>query len=454
MSNGHDLLVHGGDVYTSEGRALVDILIRGGRIADLGPGLDAQVEADVPRLDASGKLVLPGLVDPQVHFREPGFPHKEDLASGSLSAIAGGVTTFFEMPNTKPPTTSPEAFQDKLQRSRGRVHCDHAYFLGATAENADDLGRWEEEATVGCAGVKIFMGSSTGTLLVPDDPTLERVLRSGHRRVAVHAEDEDRLKENYGKLQADTAVTDHWKVRDVESAVRATTRLLDLVEKTGRKVHVLHISTAEEIAIFRERDLGELVTAEVTPNHLFLEAPGCYEQWGSRAAMNPPVRDKRHQEVIRQALVDGIITCIGSDHAPHTLEEKAKPYPQCPSGIPGVQTILPLMLTAVKDGWLTLDQMVRAVCSGAADTYDLPTKGRIALGMDGDLVLVDPSETGTLQRDWLRSRVGYSPFEGWPLAGYPVVTVLGGRIAYRDHQPVGEPSGKPVDFRARPERVA
>ena len=442
MTANRELFVRGGDVLTGEQRLRADILITDGVIADVGPDLPVPTGCEV--LDATGKLVLPGLIDPQVHFREPGFPHKEDLASGSLAALAGGVTSFCEMPNTNPPTTSPEALTDKLQRASGRVVTDHAFFLGATAENADQLGEWEQAP--GCAGVKIFMGSSTGNLLVPDDATVERVLRSGSRRVAVHSEDEDRLRARYDSLAPDTPVTEHPNVRDVQTAVIATTRLLNLAEKTQRKIHVLHLCTAEEVAILRERDLGELVTAEVTPNHLFMEAPDCYERFGALAQMNPPVRDRRHQEALRQGLVDGVIDCIGSDHAPHSLEEKAKPYPQSPSGIPGVQTILPLLLTGVRHGWLTLEDVVRVASSAPAKVYGMSGKGGIARGRDGDLVIVDPDVTEPLRLEWLRSRAAYSPYEGLPLAGYPVVTVLRGRIAYKDHALVGEPDGQPLRY--------
>lgn len=437
-----DLFVRGGTLLTPQGATHGDLLIIDGRISAIGASLNAP--AGVPELDAKGKLAFPGLIDPQVHFREPGWTHKEDIASGSLSAIAGGVTCFMEMPNTVPTTTDPAALEDKLRRSQGRAWADHAYFLGATAENADRLGEWEQAP--GCAGIKVFMGSSTGSLLVADDATLERVLRSGSRRVAVHSEHEPRLRERYAALDETAVVREHHTVRDVACAVMATERLLRLAEKTGRKIHLLHVSTADEVAMLRERDLGDLVTAEVTPNHLFLSAPGCYEHWGSLAQMNPPVRTREHQEALRTGLRDGILTCIGSDHAPHHLREKARPYPQSPSGIPGVQTILPLLLTAVEHGWLSLSDVVRVTASGPAQVYGIQDKGALEVGADGDLALVDPAERGPLPLEWLRSRAGFSPYVGMRLSGWPTTTVLRGRVVYDRHRTVGIPGGAPLRF--------
>lgn len=436
-----DLWIRGGDVVDPRGVRRADVWIEDGAVRAVGEGI-APYGAEV--VDARGCLVLPGLIDPQVHFREPGLTHKEDLASGSLAAIGGGVTTFLEMPNTKPATTTPELLADKLERARGRAHADHAFFLGATAQNAERLGEWER--LPGCAGVKVFMGSSTGDLLVPDDATLERVLRSGSRRVAVHSEDEPRLRARYGALPPGTPVTRHPDVRDVECALAATRRLLDLAEKTGRKVHLLHVSTAEEIELLRARRLGDLVTCEVTTHHLFLTAPDCYERLGSRAQMNPPVRDRRHRDALRAALADGTIACIGSDHAPHTLAEKSKPYPDSPSGMPGVQTILPMLLTAVRDGWLRLPDLVRICCEGPMRVYGIERKGRLAPGFDGDAVVVDPAVTQALPLAWLHSRAGYSPYEGVELAGWPRTVVLRGRVVYRDRSPVGPPSGRVVRF--------
>ncbi len=444
MADG-DLLVRGGTVILPTGPLAADVWIDQGKVARLAPSsaVAAAPPAGRETIDATGKLVFPGLIDPQVHFREPGLEHKEDLGSGSLAAIAGGVTSFMEMPNTKPATTDPSRLEDKLARAAQKAHCDHAFFLGATAENADRLGDWEQ--LPGCSGVKIFMGSSTGDLLVPDDPTLERVLRSGKRRVAVHSEDEPRLKARYAELAKGASVVQHPSIRDVECALRATQRLLALATKTNRKIHVLHLSTAEEIELIRSGNHGDLVTCEVTPNHLFLEAPDCYERWGRLAQMNPPVRDARHKHVLRAALANADIACIGSDHAPHSLAEKAKPYPESPSGIPGVQTILPLLLTAVREKWLRLEDIPRICTLGPIRTFGLATKGALEVGKDGDLVIVDPTIVRPLPLEWLKSRAGYSPYVGMELAGWPILTVLRGRIAYRDGV-ASPPAGRPLEF--------
>ena len=440
--SGADLFVKGGQVVGREATGRADVLVQGGLVAAVGT--DLEVPDGTPELDATGQLVFPGMIDPQVHFREPGLEHKEDLQSGALCCVAGGVTAFCEMPNTKPMTIDPAALEDKFSRAEGRAAADHGFFLGATGENAEALGDWEK--LPGCAGVKVFMGSSTGDLLVPDDATLERVLRSGSRRVTVHSEDDPRLKERYASIPEGTSVTEHPHIRDVECAVRSTRRLLDLAEKTGRPVHLLHVSTAEELDIVRERDLGDLVTVEATPNHLFLAAPECYEVWGTRAQMNPPVRDARHRDALRRALVEGPVTCIGSDHAPHTLEEKSLPFPKSPSGIPGTQTILPLLLTAVRDGWLDLQDVIRLSVDGPCKVYGIESKGALDVGKDGDIVIVDPSVDQPLPVDWLRSRVGWSPYEGTPLAGWPKTTILRGEVVYDDHALVGEPRGRPLRF--------
>lgn len=392
-------------------------------------------------LDARGLTVLPGVIDTQVHFREPGLEHKEDLNSGSLAAIAGGVTTFFEMPNTKPNTTTRELLLDKLSRAQGRSWADHAFFLGATTDNAHLLSTCDDLA--GFAGVKVFMGSSTGTLLVPDDDSLRAALRSGRRRVAVHAEDEQRLKWLAANVTA-TVASDHVKRRDVESARLAVQRLLDVVGETLRHVHVLHMNSAEELDVLRHHPARRLATGEVTPQHLTLAAPECYERLGTHAVMNPPIREERHRQALWAALRDGTLTCIGSDHAPHTLEEKAQGYPAAPSGMPGVQTTLPLLLNEHAAGRVTLQEIALWTALRPAQIYQIAGKGQIAPGYDADLAICDTARTHALEAREIRSRCGWSPWTGVPLTGWPVVTVLRGQIVFQDGEPQGTPIGQPA----------
>jgi dihydroorotase len=387
--------------------------------------------------------VLPGVIDTQVHFREPGLTHKEDLETGSAAAVLGGVTAVFEMPNTRPPTTTGEALADKLARARGRMHCDHAFYLGATPENAGTLGALE--ALPGCCGVKVFMGSSTGELLVPDDAGVEAVLRATRRRVSVHAEDEERLRERRPlALPARPATHPVW--RDAETARRATERLLALTSRLRRAVHVLHVTTAEEMELLARH--REWATVEVTPQHLTLAAPACYERLGTLAQMNPPIRDASHQEALWQAVGAGVVDVVGSDHAPHTLEEKGNEYPDTPSGMTGVQTLLPLLLDHAHRGRLSLERLVELTSATAARIWGLEGKGRLVVGADADLVLVDLARRTTLTHALVRSRCGWTPFDGREVAGWPVATILRGTLVMREGELLGPARGRPLRFRA------
>ncbi len=440
MSDHFELLVRGGRCVTPAGVVEADVGVRGGKIAALGALSGATAERT---LEAQGLTVLPGVIDSQVHFREPGLEHKEDLATGTASAALGGVTTIFEMPNTKPPTTTQAALEDKLARARGRAWVDYAFFVGASAENAAELARLE--LLPGVAGVKVFMGSSTGSLLVADDEVLRAVLRSGRRRVAVHAEDEPRLVERAALTRepgATAALHPVW--RDEETALRATRRLLAAARQTGRRVHVLHVTTEEELEeLVRAR---EHATVEVTPQHLSLAAPECYEQLGTLAQMNPPLRGRRHQEALWRAVGSGLVDVLGSDHAPHTLEEKARPYPDSPSGLPGVQTLLPLMLDHVHAGRLGLLRLVDLLCHGPARVYGLAAKGRLVQGYDADLTLVALDRQHTLANAEMATRVGYTPFHGRRVTGWPVATVVRGRVVMTEGELLGAPVGAPARF--------
>ncbi len=439
LNDSFDLVVAGGTTATPSGLVRADVGVRGGRIAALGELKNAKA---AERIDAAGLHVLPGVIDTQVHFREPGNEHKEDLNTGTAGAVLGGVTCIFEMPNTKPPTLTEAALNDKLKRAEGRAWCDHAFFVGASASNVDSLA--DLELLPGCCGVKIFMGSSTGGLLVEDDATLERVLVSGYRRVAVHAEDEPRLKERKAIAENAKHPRAHPEWRDAESALIATRRLMALAEKTRRRVHVLHVTTAEEMALLAEHKT--VATVEVTPQHLTLCGPDCYERLGTKAQMNPPIRDERHRAALWQAISDGVVDVIGSDHAPHTEEEKAQEYPKSPSGMPGVQTLLPLLLDHCAAGRLTLERVIDLTSSGPARIYGIAGKGRIALGYDADLTLVDLKAQREITDADTASRCGWTPFAGMKVKGWPMATILRGNIVMRDDELINDPLGQPARF--------
>jgi dihydroorotase len=354
----------------------------------------------------------------------------------------GGVTAFFEMPNTNPNTVDKAALDDKLRRAKGRAWVDHAFFIGASDENASELGRLE--LLPGCAGVKVFMGSSTGSLLVADDDTLEEVLRNGRRRVAIHSEDEPRLRERLELVRngADPSMHPVW--RDVEVATRATTRLLRLARRAARRVHVLHVSTADEMELLAANK--DIATVEALVNHLTLVAPDCYERLGTYAQMNPPIRDARHRDGIWRALRAGVVDVIGTDHAPHTREEKARPYPQSPSGMPGVQTLIPVMLDHVNAGRLTLQRFIDLTSAGPARIYNIAGKGRIALGYDADFSVVDLKAKRTITNAMMKTKSGWTPFDGMEVTGWPKATIVRGRIVMREDELIGTPVGAPVRF--------
>ncbi len=443
MSAPYDLIVRGGDCITPAGIVRTDVGIRDGRIATLGD-LTRAPAAKV--IEAKGLHVLPGVIDTQVHFREPGNEHKEDLETGTRAAILGGVTAVFEMPNTSPPTSTSAALEDKLARAKGRAWCDYAFYVGATPDNAADLA--ELERLPGCCGVKVFMGSSTGTLLVAGDGALRAVVASGSRRFAVHAEDEARLIERKAIAQTAADVHAHPEWRDPETAVRATRRIVGLAAEAGRPVHVLHVTTAEEMEFLDGHDAT--ISVEVTPQHLTLVAPECYDDLGTLAQMNPPIRDRRHRDALWAGVAKGTINVIGSDHAPHTLEEKAGAYPDTPSGMPGVQTLLPVMLDHVNAGRLTLERLTELVCANPARLFGIQGKGALIAGKDGDLTIVDLSARREITNEWIASRCGWTPFHGKMVTGWPIATVIRGEIVMRDDEVLAAPSGEPLRF-AEPE---
>ena len=438
MPETFDLIVRGGEVINHAGRGPADVGVRGGKIAAIG---DLSQASAGETFEAAGLTVMPGVIDTQVHFREPGLEWKEDLESGSRAAVLGGVVAVFEMPNTEPTTTDPDALADKLSRAKGRMHCDHAFYVGGTHANAAFLG--ELECLPGCCGVKVFMGASTGTLLVQDDEGIEQVLRHIHRRAAFHSEDEYRLAERR-PLARTGDWTSHPEVRDARSAMQSTERLVRIAKALGKRIHVLHVTTAEEIEFLA--DHKDVATVELTPQHLTLAGSEAYERLKGFAQMNPPIRDAAHRAGLWRGIANGVADVLGSDHAPHTREEKARPYPASPSGMPGVQTLLPVMLTHVAEGRLSLERLVDLTSHGAQRVFGLADKGRLAVGYDADLTLVDLAARRTITHDAMASRVGWTPFDGMQAKGWPVATIIRGRVVMRDDEVVAPSLGEPVRF--------
>ncbi|MEW9806689.1 dihydroorotase [Mesorhizobium marinum] len=437
MAATYDLILTGGTVVNHDGQGVRDIGVRNGRIAAIG---DLSGASAGETIDCRGLHVLPGVIDSQVHFREPGLEHKEDLETGSRAAVLGGVTAVFEMPNTNPLTTSEAALADKVRRATGRMHCDFAFWVGGTRENAKDVG--ELERLPGAAGIKVFMGSSTGDLLVEDDDGVAAILGNTRRRAAFHSEDEFRLRERLGERVADDP-SSHPVWRDEIAALECTRRLVRIARETRARIHVLHISTLEEIDFLEAHK--DVATCEATPHHLTMSADD-YARLGTLLQMNPPVRNSRHRDGIWRGISQGIVDVLGSDHAPHTLEEKAKPYPQSPSGMTGVQTLVPIMLDHVNAGRLTLERFVDLSSHGPNRIFGMARKGRIAAGYDADFTVVDMKRSETITNAQAGSRAGWTPYHGRQVTGWPVGTIVRGSRVMWEGEIVAAGQGRPVEF--------
>ncbi|MBI3699306.1 MAG: dihydroorotase [Afipia sp.] len=438
MTQSFDAILKSGTVVNQDGEGVRDIAVKEGRIVAIGSLGDASA-AEV--IDCRGLHVLPGVMDTQVHFREPGLTHKEDLESGSRSAVMGGVTAVFEMPNTDPLTITEAAFTDKVKRGHHRMHCDFAFFIGGTRENVNDLP--ELERAPGCAGVKVFIGSSTGSLLVEDDDSLRKIFKVIRRRAAFHSEDEYRLNDRkHLRVEGDPRSHPVW--RDETAAMMATQRLVKLARETGKRIHILHISTKEEILYLR--DHKDVASCEATPHHLTLVGPDDYVRLGSKVQMNPPVRDASHRDGIWYGIEQGVVDVLGSDHAPHTLEEKSKTYPASPSGMTGVQTLVPIMLDHVNAGRLSLARFVDLTSAGPQRLFNIACKGRIAAGYDADFTVVDMKREETITDKWVASRAGWTPYNGKKVKGWPVGTIVRGKRVMWQGELVTPSTGETVRF--------
>ena len=432
-----DLIIKNGQCYIDGQLKNTDVAIKDGKIHQIGHISDNSRET----IDAKDQTILPGCIDTQTHFREPGSTDTEDLHSGSRAAIAGGITAVFEMPNTNPPTSTKSEFQKKLDLAKNRMYCNYAFYFGATANNADELS--DLKNLEGCCGIKLFAGSSTGNLLVAEEKDIETVFQNSSKVVAVHSEDEEILNVNK-KLIKKGDVNSHPIWRSVECAMSSTRRIVRIAEKYNKKAHVLHITTKEEVD-FLSQHKGN-ITFEITPQHLTIYAPDCYENLGTYAQMNPPIRDKSHYDRLWYAVKNNLNDTIGSDHAPHLKVNKDKEYPNSPSGMPGVQTLMPVMLNHINDGKLSLNQLMGLVCENPVKIFGIKNKGYIKEGFDADFTIVDMKKKIVIKNENIESKCGWSPFNGFEFKGTPVFTIIAGKIKMQDGKISGDPEGNPLIF--------
>ena len=437
MSDNNSLIIKNGTCYIDGKLVNTDITLSGGKIKSIG-------KADLNNhkvYDAENKIVLPGIIDTQVHFREPGSTDAEDLESGSRAAVLGGVTSLFEMPNTNPPTANLVEFEKKLKAAKNRMHSNYAFYFGATPSNTDQLAQLKN--VEGCCGVKLFAGSSTGNLLVDKEADIEKVISSSDRVVSIHSEDEDIIKLRK-KFIRKGDVHSHHEWRNVECAMSSTRRVVKIAERYNKKIHVLHVTTKDEVDFLAMHKKN--VTFETTPQHLTLYAPDCYDKLGTYAQMNPPLRGKEHYDRLWTAIKNNIVDVLGSDHAPHLKANKDKEYPDSPSGMPGVQTIFPVMIDHVNNGKLTLNQLINLMCENPCRIFGIKNKGFIKEGFDADLTIVDMKKEVTIKDEMIASKCGWTPFNNYKVKGFPVGTIVNGILVMSDGKILVESKGKPLSF--------
>ena len=437
MSDNNSLIIKNGTCYIDGKLVNTDITVSGGKIKSIG-------KADLNNhkvYDAENKIVLPGIIDTQVHFREPGSTDAEDLESGSRAAVLGGVTSLFEMPNTNPPTANLVEFEKKLKAAKNRMHSNYAFYFGATPSNTDQLAQLKN--VEGCCGVKLFAGSSTGNLLVDKEADIEKVISSSDRVVSIHSEDEDIIKLRK-KFIRKGDVHSHHEWRNVECAMSSTRRVVKIAERYNKKIHVLHVTTKDEVDFLAMHKKN--VTFETTPQHLTLYAPDCYDKLGTYAQMNPPLRGKEHYDRLWTAIKNNIVDVLGSDHAPHLKENKDKEYPNSPSGMPGVQTIFPVMIDHVNNGKLTLNQLINLMCENPCRIFGIKNKGFLKEGFDADLTIVDMKKEVIIKDEMIASKCGWTPFNNYKVKGFPVGTIVNGILVMSDGKILVESKGKPLSF--------
>ena len=437
MSDNFSLIIKNGSCYIDGKLTQTDIGLSGNKIKKIG-----KIELNSSKVyDATDKVVLPGIIDTQTHFREPGSTDVEDLESGSRAAVLGGVTSLFEMPNTNPPTSNLVEFDKKLQLAKNRMHSNYAFYFGATPDNIEQLSKLKD--VEGCCGVKLFAGSSTGKLLVDKEADIEKVISNSDRVVSIHSEDEEILNLRK-KFIKEGDVHSHPEWRNSECAISSTRRVVKIAERYNKKIHVLHVTTKEEVDFLAMHKKN--VTFEITPQHLTLYAPDCYDKLGTYAQMNPPLRTKEHYDRLWVAIKNNIVDVLGSDHAPHSKENKNKNYPNTPSGMPGVQTIFPIMLDHVNNGKLTLEQLIKLMCENPCKIFGIKNKGYLKEGYDADLTIADMDKEVTIKDEMIASKCGWTPFNNHKVKGFPVGTIVNGNLVMSDGKVIVESKGTPLKF--------
>jgi len=437
MSDNFSLVIKNGSCYIEGKLIKVDLGLSANKIKKIG-----KIELNSSKVfDATEKVVLPGIIDTQVHFREPGSTDAEDLESGSRAAVLGGVTSLFEMPNTNPPTSNLVEFEKKLQLAKDRMHSNYAFYFGATPENIEQLSQLKN--LKGCCGVKLFAGSSTGKLLVDKEADIEKVISNSDRVVSIHSEDEEILKVRK-KFIKKGDVHSHPDWRSTECAMSSTRRVVKIAERYNKKIHVLHVTTKEEVDFLAMHKKN--VTFEITPQHLTLYAPDCYDKLGTYAQMNPPLRTKEHHDKLWVAVKNNIVDVLGSDHAPHTKENKDKEYPNSPSGMPGVQTIFPVMIDHVNNGKLSLEQLIKLMCENPCRIFGIKNKGYIKEEYDADLTIVDMNKEQVIKDEMIASKCGWTPFNNYKVKGFPVGTIVNGNLVMSEGKVISKAQGKPLEF--------
>jgi len=434
-----DLIIKNGLCFVDGKLQKLNIGIKNGKIIEIG---ETKQEKANNEFNAENLTVLPGCIDTQVHFREPGSTDAEDLHSGSRAAIAGGITSVFEMPNTNPPTTTKDEFNKKLNLAKNRMYCNYAFYFGATPDNFDELAKVNQ--IEGCCGIKLFAGSSTGNLLVDKEEDIEKVFEYASKVVSVHSEDEEILNLRK-KLREKNNVKTHPIWRNEEVAMSSTRRIVKIANRLNKKAHILHVTTKEEVD-FLSQHKGN-ITFEITPQHLTLYAPDCYDKLGTYAQMNPPLRDKSHYDRLWYGVRNNFNDTIGSDHAPHLKANKEKEYPNSPSGMPGVQTLMPVMLNHVNDRKLSLNQLINLVCENPVKIFGIKNKGFIKEGYDADFTIVDMNKIIEINNSNIESKCGWSPFDGYKFKGSPVATIIDGKIKMEKGKIIGDPEGQPIVFK-------